>query len=189
MTLTKAISNEKYRCGKSFVLSKIAFMIFAGLFSFTNSFSQKITFDTIRNADNYRKYILLSKQMLQSIKENEDTILNKCVENDSSINRLDLKENLSWVHKLLQDSSASLKWIILEKASLPFPNYAFKTTVLDITYTLGRSDCTDPMYDNSIIISFYDISKGEEKFDLIFNNCIKSEKRKKAILAIPLPKD
>ena len=101
-----------------------------------------------------------------------------------------MKLNFLWVHQLMVSGiKATIKSIVLEQSSLPLPNRTFKRTSLIITYSFGRANCFDPNYENSLIISFYDISKDEENYTLIFRNCIELERLKKHILELPLPKN
>jgi len=79
--------------------------------------------------------------------------------------------------------------MVLEYYDIPLADRIFCHTVLNITYYLGRYGCSDPSFTNTLTISFSDVSKGEENFEFIFINCRESEKIKKAILRIPVPKN
>jgi hypothetical protein len=79
--------------------------------------------------------------------------------------------------------------MILETSEIPFSGHIFKETVLNITYSIGRASCADPLFDNTLTIGFYDISKNEENFELTVERCSESEKMKKAILDVPVPKN
>ena len=148
-----------------------------------------ITFDTLKNDNGYKRYIDLSKQILNSIKINEDSVINEYLRNLSLYERKNLKYNLSLVHGLLQNNNhVFLKSLVLVKSKLPYPGYDFNNTEIEVTYSLGRSGCIDPSFENTITIGFYDISKKEKNFEFYFKNCHEMEKVKKEILAIPVPK-
>ena len=175
---------------KNLIQNKKLIIIFTILFIFTNSYSQQITFDTLKNHGNYTKYLSLSKKILDSFKKNPDMLLSKYIEHQGSHNKDYLKSNFSWVHELMmQNVKASIKSMILEKSELPFPNHPYKETSLSITYSFGRVNCVDTTFENTLMITFSDISKGEENFNFIFNNCLENEKVKKEILAVPTPKN
>ena len=174
---------------KTSILGKLI-ILFILMFGFTNSYCQKITFDTVKNYSHYTKYISLSRQMLNELKEDADAPLNKYFQYHGSNNEKYLKRNLLAVHEFLTHNvHGSLKSLIIEKSRLPLSGHVFEVTVLNITYSFGRSNCVDPTFENTVTIEFYDISKGEEKFDFMFNNCLEREKLKKAILSVPVPEN
>ncbi|MDB5138890.1 MAG: hypothetical protein JWR12_806 [Mucilaginibacter sp.] len=175
---------------KSSTLNKLIILVFFQIFVSSNGFSQILTSDTLKNTDKYSKYILLSKQMLASIKKNKISVINKYFEYPGLHNKKTLKYELSWVHKLLQNpNNVALQSVVLEKSDIPFSGLLFKMIKLRITYSLGRSGCIDQTFNNTITISFYDVSKEENHFELSFENCRESEKLKREILAIPVPKN
>jgi len=151
----------------------------------SNSFSQTIKRDTLRNDKKYLSYTILAKKILMLIEENEDKVIEKYFEHPGTYSRANLKYNLSWVHKILQNNKhVSLKSMVLIKSEIPLSGNTFKNTDLSFTYSLGRFGCSDPTYDNNISIIFSDVEKAETHFDFIFDNCRESEKLKSEILNI-----
>jgi hypothetical protein len=169
-------------CNKTKALMLLGFFLSLNAFSQDSIYTKEAITKMIASDPQYAHYYLLSRKIMDSLKI-DDKIVDKHIKNAGFPNMTELENNLLWAHKLQQNKPIVLENIsFLKSSNGQLSNLAF-------IYSLGRSNCVDSSFTNTITIQFPDIINQKKHYEFDFNNCIDEEKLKSAILAAPAPKN